>query len=254
MFNITSTYSAQIANANSLLFSTHSDVTGTVFFYKSDFITQGQQDLVKLPKSVKDSFLVSIQSSITNPFKNSYLHFYTNPVIELLKSKCPFVGVNFELDGNNNTQEWLVTTNIGACNSKILDSENHIWIIQKEQNKNWRVLMESDATLTAKTIKVKSYKQLWTEHYVNSFSPKSGLGCGRVALRWNYLNGRYRIIKQGIDYGDCSSKFVFDRPESGYNDAPDYVSEAENTRRKRQAEAKVKVIANQWLQTLKAFR
>ncbi|MEN9432709.1 MAG: hypothetical protein RLZZ422_298 [Pseudomonadota bacterium] len=233
-------------------------IAGYASFYKN-FSTDTRvkrEDLKPLPSSIKQGLLSALESK-SNLFKPVYKAVYTAANLKKLQGSCPFVGLAFEIDNNKKTQEWFTGT-LSECtgaSGELGGNNTHIWLIQKNEQGIWQVLMEGDSTMDAGLARSSSsYKQLWTQHYVSSFAPQSGLGCGRVPLRWNYHNGRYRIIDQGLDYHDCARTIGFDYPPSGPNDAPIYISETENTRRKREAEVKVNAVVQPWLQSLKAFR
>lgn len=143
-----------------------------------------------IPNYIKQALF---SSATHNPFKRAYATFYTPTNFKQLKA-CPFTGIDFNLDNNLKTEEWYITTPATFCikdqpDLSYSNSVTHNWIIQRDEKGKFRILMESDDTLTVDLATPQSlYKPLNTTHNVMRFIPKSPLGCGDVYMKWRYNN------------------------------------------------------------------
>ncbi|WP_020559337.1 hypothetical protein [Thiofilum flexile] len=161
-----------------------------------------------LPSIIKQNLF---SPTTLNPFKSAYAVFYTPTAFKQLQ-RCPFMGIEFDLDNNRKTQEWYIATSTVGCvkNQSYIDgATGHNWILQKTETGLFRVLMESESPLYSNKANSKkgSYKPLDTFHHVMRFNPGSKLGCGAVRIDWTYnpTKQQYQMGKTYLQQSNCPS-------------------------------------------------
>ena len=186
-----------------------------------------------------------------NPFKAVYSHVYTSAFLNELQN-CPFIGLPYELDGDENSTEWVSMTVFYGCIKGYDDymySKPHNWVLQQDAKNNFRVLMESDGQMLSAIkshAKQQNYDKLSTDHYVVNFSPAAQPQCGRAYVEWQYRQNHYQIIKQSIFPNDCERLFKFDGSDDTL-DSPGDVVRKENEAKAQKA---VEAVINPWLDKL----
>jgi hypothetical protein len=177
--------------------------------------TQGRYTIESaLPFDIKQALF---SPRTQNPFKQAYATFYTAANFKQLQT-CSFIGANFNLDNNLKTEEWYVATSATRCIKDQPDfwysnSITHNWIIQRDEAGKFRILMESDDSLTVEPLTPQSpYKPLSTTHHVMRFMPQSALGCGDAPLTWHYNNTKkqYQYTFYAARVTGCERKFSFE--------------------------------------------
>ncbi|WP_020559511.1 hypothetical protein [Thiofilum flexile] len=168
---------------------------------------------IPLPANIKQAIF---SPNTQNPFKKAYATFYTPANFKQLKT-CPFTGIDFNIDNNLKTEEWYITTPAAGCIKGQRDIDgvtSHNWIIQRDEVGKFRVLMESDKSLTIDPVTSQSpYKPLSTYHSIQRFMPKSTLECGDAYIKWRYNNTKkqYQYFFKKISIGNpCNGDLAFE--------------------------------------------
>ena len=162
-------------------------------------------DMLYFPQHILDRI---ISSQTSNAFRKVYPQIYQAQHLEKLR-KCPFLGTQFELDNDASTSEWLATISIPLClrlEKRGVDSNPHMWIVQKQADNTWRVLMESDSSISVINSSQNdrpAYKHLKTWLY----NRRSWLGhennCGGARIVWKYQDEQYHPIELHYQTHDC---------------------------------------------------
>ncbi len=191
--------------------------------------------LVEIPEKLK---LMIFSKQIINPFKVLFPYIYTIKAQNLIKqcSKPPnnfyanryfdFRGIQFELDDNLETTEWYITAPIEACFyakyhhlNYLEDKYNdigHNWLVQKQANGQYRILMESEGSTNIYNKKHQGYKDFTTQAYGNHIyrqkaKKDSDKYCWEAWISWKYKSGSYqptRVAGLGCEYSDEKSKRI----------------------------------------------
>jgi len=180
---------------------------GTVLIYdnQSSSGLEKQVDLLPIPLSIKKK--ITDQQTL-NPFREKYSYIYTKKNIDKFL-KCPALGLSIEIDNDLSTSEWVITSSPFLCLSnkgRGVDSTPHIWVLQKYKNNKYRILVESDKSISIinpTRNKNSDYKQIKTELYLKQVNPDAN-ECGGAYLNWQYKKGEgYRVIKKSYHVQDC---------------------------------------------------
>lgn len=195
---------------------------GTVLIYdnKSSSGLEKQVDLLPIPLSIKKR--ITDQQTL-NPFREIYSYIYTKKNIDKFL-KCPALGLSIEIDNDLSTSEWVITSSPFLCLSnkgRGVDSTPHIWILQKYKNNNYRILVESDKSISIinpNKTKNSDYKQIKTELYLKQINP-DGNECGGAYLNWQYKKGEgYKVTKKSYHVQDCDLGSTHDKMKKAYTD------------------------------------
>lgn len=207
-----------ILNAPSLHFFTQytSDgviMSSTITTYNKKRESQGDYTIeAGLPDDIRQALF---SPATQNPFKKAYATFYTPANFKQLQ-RCQFIGSDFNIDNNPKTEEWYVATSATSCikdQSYIDGGTSHNWIIQRDEKGKFKILMESDDSLTIDFATAQSsYKPLNTIHNVMRFMPKSTLGCGDVYMKWRYNHAKkqYQYTFYNPRIAGCDQKFSYE--------------------------------------------
>lgn len=207
-----------IFNAPSLNFFTQYDGDGvitrsSITLYSKKRETQGRYTIESaLPLDIKQALF---SPHTQNPFKKAYATFYTAANFKQLQT-CSLIGANFNLDNNLKTEEWYVATSATGCikeQAHIDGGTSHNWIIQRDEQGQFRIVMESYGSLTVEPATQQSpYKPLSTTHHVMRFMPQSALGCGDVYIKWRYNKAKqqYQHTFYNPRIAGCSQKFSYE--------------------------------------------
>ena len=191
--------------------------TGTAFIYQQEGSSVIKKNFSTATKRVKEATLAS---ATENPFKALYPHIYTANHRERLL-KCPMLSFPFELDNDANTQEWLVSSSTYFClgaNKQGIDYDAHMWLLQKQSNDHYQILMEGDSLMVINNNQYtnqshnKKYNKQDNKHHYNSIESylylnrtQTGLSskCGGTKNKWYYSRGYYQLEKTEYHTRDC---------------------------------------------------
>ncbi len=160
------------------------------------------------PQSLKQAI---IANTTTNPFKEWYPSIYKNKSVKSLL-KCPALSAAFELDNDKTTKEWIITSSISFClikQKRGIDSTPHIWVLQRGQEGDYRVLMEGDDELQVlnPSLNPKSgYKNIESNIYLNRTTSENSSACGGATLEWAYQDNHYILKSTKYHDNDCDTQ------------------------------------------------
>jgi len=187
--------------------------SGTVLIYKDVDSSATKIRFSSSPNAVKQATLAT---STFNPFNVLYPVLYTASNRDKL-AKCPMLSVPFELDNDSATQEWFVSSSTYFClgqnkrdpNKQGTDHDSHMWVLQKQANQQYRILMEGDNLMVVSRHAQQSYNQGYNDIesylYLNRAQPIHANQCGGAinTWQWNDQQGRYQLNKMDYHARDC---------------------------------------------------
>lgn len=207
------------------------------------------------PESVLD---ILKAKSTKKPFASMF--YKTNLALQQGKmDSCVFRSLNTEIDDNADTTEWVVSTD-QQCLKGNINTLPHVWIMQRQANDQYRVLLEADDNvIRLRNSSHSGYKDISITTTLDPESSRSGV-CGAIYATWQFQQDRYLPVD-----GDP----IIDDACIGYN-LPDYLVGAqtasaspeewekamqdEEKRRKQlagPAEEKLKAYIPSWIRSVK---
>ena len=193
-----------------LTFPPYNMSTGVQVFETRDDYLEGynkRKDLLLLiiPSKLKQ---VIFSKQTTNPFRPLFPYIYTANNKKIITHCGYFTGVQLELDDNPKTSEWYAVAPVETCLRdkdyyidppiKFNPSEaGHIWIVQKQANGQYRILMESEGSTNIYNKKHQGYKDFTTQVYGNHIyrqkaKKDSDKYCWEAWISWKYKSGSYQ--------------------------------------------------------------
>ena len=151
-----------------------------------------------------------------NPFRVLFPQIYQSAQNNAYQY-CDFVGIQFELDDRQDTQEWFISFPAEKClyadNAIIQNSysEAHSWFIQKDSQGIYKVLMQSEGLLYSIKHKNHAYRTLETQIFNQHMQRNNKKSCGYGIITWNYQNNQYIPQQLFSKINGCESVF----PETG---------------------------------------
>ncbi len=192
--------------------------TGTAFIYQQEGSSVIKKNFSTATKRVKEATLAS---TTENPFKALYPHIYTANHREILL-QCPMLSFPFELDNDPSTQEWLVSSSTYFClgtNKQGIDHDAHMWLLQKQSNDHYQILMEGDSLMVINNLNPKNnqytnqthnkhdnkhnYNSIESYLYLNRAQSELSSKCGGTKNKWHYSQGYYQLEKTEYHTRDC---------------------------------------------------
>lgn len=176
---------------------------GTVFIYQHANSNAKKIRVSSFSPSVKKATLTP---STSNPFKALYPHIYTATNRTRL-ANCPMLSFPFELDNDTTTQEWLVSSSTYFClgqSKQGIDHDAHMWVLQKQANQQYRILMEGDNLMVITQTNHQHYKAIESYLYLNRANPNQAAQCGGAKNTWVYHQGRYQLSNTEYHARDCN--------------------------------------------------
>lgn len=176
--------------------------TGTALIYQQAGSSAKKVRFSPSPHHVQQAVLAS---TTANPFKRLYPALYTTRNRERL-IQCPMLSLPFELDNNPQTQEWLVSMSSHFClnpSSQGEDHDAHMWILQRQANYRYRILMEGDHLIVVTNNQQQGYKTIESSLYLKR-SQTNQQPCGGAVNTWMYRQGRYQLQKTDYHARDCN--------------------------------------------------
>jgi len=180
--------------------------TGTVFIYQQEGSSVIKESFSAATQHVKEATLAT---TTENPFKALYPHIYTANHREMLL-QCPMLSFPFELDNDDNTQEWLVSSSTYFClgvNKQGIDYDAHMWVLQKQSNNHYQILMEGDSLMIINNINKKNNKQYYNAIESYLYLNRTDIGhinkCGGTKNKWLYAQGHYQLEKTEYHTRNC---------------------------------------------------
>ena len=177
------------------------------------------EDFDNILKPVPNSLKYQLFAKKTvNPFRSVFADFYTKASQKKFQL-CDFVGIQFELDDNKKTKEWYIAAAAEVCiygDNAIRrvyaggSSDIHSWILQQDNRGRYRVLIESEGTISIGNNRNMGYREI-KESYIynkhvyrkrNKQNPASV--CGGGTLKWQYQNDQYLPVKMYPSINSCS--------------------------------------------------
>jgi len=172
--------------------------------------------LVKIPPKLKQ---IIFSNHTINPFKSMFPYIYTVNNKKIITRCANFTGVQFELDDNPETTEWYIIAPVETClrdkdffrkNPVTLNPSEvgHIWIVQKQPNGQYRIVMEAEGDTAITNTKHQGYKQLdtfiYNRHiYRREVENNSNKYCGKAGISWRYQSGNYQPTRVGGSASNC---------------------------------------------------
>ncbi len=152
----------------------------------------------KVPEHLKNRLFAS---STDNLFRQFYPYIYNKSNRHKYDNNCPFIGVEYEVDGRSNTTEWLIAAPIERClfrenidqyyyNYDTLNQHN--WVLQRYDNNKYRVLLESDGEIDFTHDSTNKASTIGTRFEINRMLwDKDPMACGYLSTQWTYRSGKF---------------------------------------------------------------
>ena len=193
------------------------DGSSVLIWQKEDTtVPETLRDMLKPIPSILKHQLFAKETD--NPFKPVFANFYTKASQKKFQL-CDFVGIQFELDDNNKTKEWYIAAAAEVCiygDNAIRrvyaggSSDIHSWIVQQDNMGKYRVLMESEGTISIGNNRNMGYREIKRSYIYNKHvyrkrnkqNPSSV--CGSGTLKWQYQNGQYLPTEMYPSISSCS--------------------------------------------------
>jgi len=204
-----------------LTFPPYNMSTGVQVFETRDDYLEGYDKrkdlgLLRIPSKLKQ---VIFSKNTINPFRALFPYIYTTQNQKTMKHCGNFTGIQIELDDNSETTEWYIVAPVETC---LRDKDHyikhpimfnpsevgHVWIIQKSQSRQYRILMESEGSTDISNKKHQGYKHLITQVYNNHIyrqkvKKDSNKYCGKAWISWKYESGNYQPTRVGGSASNC---------------------------------------------------
>lgn len=184
---------------------------GWAVFYQheNDFLGEEKTDIFQ-PISAELNAALSADNT-DNAFRRLFPDIYSEENIQKRLQACPVLGTNFELDGNAETQEWIISFSAQRClhfdtAQKLLNGDDnpHKWILQQTAAGEYRVLAEGDGILyVTKGENTDGFPAIRTRFFIKRAYPNNPLQCGGAEFTWQYQNGHYQPTKGQYMAQDC---------------------------------------------------
>lgn len=175
---------------------------GTIYSYQKNADTSTKKRYKTLSSQVIKNAILA--DSTPNPFRKIYSYLYMKQnKAKLLK--CPAMSFPFDLDSDNGTKEWIVSSSPYLClKSKgfDLDSTPHFWILQRKSGK-YRILMEADGYIKILGKSLSKYNDILAYIYLTRTELNSKAKCGGPMNMWTYQNNSYQLVNAGYHAQDC---------------------------------------------------
>jgi hypothetical protein len=194
-------------DSNAAYYPAHNNVnTGTAFIYQQEGSSVIKRSFSTVTERVKEAILAT---TTENPFKALYPHIYMANNREMLL-QCPMLSFSFELDNNDNTQEWLVSSSTYFClgvDKQGIDHDAHMWLLQKQSNGHYQILMEGDSLMVINNPDQKNnkhnYNAIESYLYLNRTDTELTSKCGGTKNKWRYDQGHYQLEKTEYHTRNC---------------------------------------------------
>ena len=128
-------------------------------------------------------------------------------------ANCPMVMTTIDLDNQADTQEYWIAYSRLRCfvldeaeRLRQADNQPHYVLLQKKANGTYRVLMESDGSLSIINQLSSGYKTLESKIMLAREFPNHTLQCGGAELGWRYEGKAYRLSQVDYVAHDCEPR------------------------------------------------
>jgi len=164
-----------------------------------------------------------LSSKTKNPFKVVYSDIYSSYNSQKLE-KCSFYALKLDLDNNPNTNEWIISAYLESClygysyeadrqgsfKNYYYSDNPHNWILQKDTQGQYRVILESDDPIYMMNRHDPNYNTnaLSTKMFLGKINRNNKTLCGAAEISWQYKDGQLYPFKAKASADGCYRLFV----------------------------------------------